>query len=945
MKKFSFYFLLLFSCFINAQLIVDNTTQTPAQLVQNVLVGSGVTPLNIKFNRSVAFANSLSDQVAEFSNGSTTNLGIDAGVLLATGNAQVAIGPNNLPNKAQITTTPTTTDADLTLLTGQVAVNVAVLEFDFVATGLSLNFDFVFASEEYPEWIIGVNDAFGFFLSGPGITGPYLGGVGKNIALIPTTVTGSSNVTIGNVNAISNPLYFVNNGAGTTPLLNPTIQYDGFTVPLRATSNLTCGGTYHIKLAVGNVIDNAWDTAVFVKNFTIPPLVLLDNTGLASNPNVCFGEPVTINSGLTVGTNVFVWRKNSVIIPGESGATLPVTTSGTYELTVTTALGCVIAKDDILIGFEPPLPVNNPVPIIKCTLAAPPYVFNINQNLFILNGQAASDFDISYYDSSYLNALANNLIGLIPNANLGAYSIPTNTSTIWVRIKKNTGTQCVIVKSFTLNANPIPLAPIVISPISYCKNEIVTPLSAPGSNLLWYTASSGGIGNATAPTPNTSATGFTDYYVSQTTASCEGPRSLIKVNVIANPTSPAGTMVQPTCTSPTGSITISSPVGVIFEYSKDAGVSYQSSTVFTGLAANATYTIQVRNTTTGCFSSGTGFVISPATVFAPTPTVFGNNICEGETINLSTPTVLGATYSWTGPNGFSSTDQNPIILNATSEMSGTYNLISTLVIGCPSLPGQVSVTVNNLPTPELEQNGYVCVDSLTNAVLQSFNLDSGLTNAGYTFEWFEIIGNVPNPILGEIQSTIEISTAGVFGVIATNKITGCKSELVSANVGVSSPPVTMDIVTSQYFDNTDSITITVLPIGNYEYKIDDGAYQNSNLFNSVSEGNHTIEVRDINGCGSIYKSTSIVDFPKFFTPNGDGYNDSWNISSLSGKGISKIYIFDRYGKFIKEISPLDNGWDGTINQVNLPASDYWFSVYYEENNISKVFKSHFALKR
>ena len=523
-------------------------------------------------------------------------------------------------------------------------------------------------------------------------------------------------------------------------------------------------------------------------------------------------------------------------------------------------------------------------------------------------------------------------------------------NTIYSITVKNTASGCVSTTATLVTVNAIPSNPTTPTATTTVQPTCSLPtgtivVTAPLGATLEY--SKDGIGYQSSTTFTTLAANASyTITVRDSSTGCVSTGTVVAVNAIpTNPTAPAGTMVQPTCTSPTGSITISSPVGVIFEYSKDAGVSYQSSTIFTGLAANATYTIQVRNTTTGCFSSGTGFVISPATVFAPTPTVFGNNICEGETINLSTPTVLGATYSWTGPNGFSSTDQNPIILNATSEMSGTYNLISTLVIGCPSLPGQVSVTVNNLPTPELEQNGYVCVDSLTNAVLQSFNLDSGLTNAGYTFEWFEIIGNVPNPILGEIQSTIEISTAGVFGVIATNKITGCKSELVSANVGVSSPPVTMDIVTSQYFDNTDSITITVLPIGNYEYKIDDGAYQNSNLFNSVSEGNHTIEVRDINGCGSIYKSTSIVDFPKFFTPNGDGYNDSWNISSLSGKGISKIYIFDRYGKFIKEISPLDNGWDGTINQVNLPASDYWFSVYYEENNISKVFKSHFALKR
>ncbi|NJM78616.1 MAG: T9SS type B sorting domain-containing protein [Flavobacterium sp.] len=93
------------------------------------------------------------------------------------------------------------------------------------------------------------------------------------------------------------------------------------------------------------------------------------------------------------------------------------------------------------------------------------------------------------------------------------------------------------------------------------------------------------------------------------------------------------------------------------------------------------------------------------------------------------------------------------------------------------------------------------------------------------------------------------------------------------------------------------------------------------------------------------KEIEVIDYPKFFTPNGDGFNDTWNIFGLSSIPNTKIFIFDRYGKLIKQISPAGLGWDGSFNGEQLPSTDYWFTVEYEENQQAKVFKAHFALKR
>ena len=99
------------------------------------------------------------------------------------------------------------------------------------------------------------------------------------------------------------------------------------------------------------------------------------------------------------------------------------------------------------------------------------------------------------------------------------------------------------------------------------------------------------------------------------------------------------------------------------------------------------------------------------------------------------------------------------------------------------------------------------------------------------------------------------------------------------------------------------------------------------------------------GCGELSTTIRIIDYPKFFTPNNDGYNDYWNIPDLVDQETSKIEIFDRYGKLLKEISPKGQGWDGTLNGQPLPSTDYWFKVFFEEDGIPKEFKAHFSLKR
>lgn len=252
--------------------IVLNGALTPQQAVENILLGPGITATNITFNGQPG--NIVDEQIGGF-NGVNCNVGMPAGVILATGSIFNALGPNDIGSSSLGGGNYGFGDPDLlaaSLLSNPNTTSIndaAILEFDFIPTGDSLQFDFVFASDEYLEYVTqpgqtgGVNDVFGFFISGPGINGPYSGN-SANIALIP----GSTDpVTINTVNDLANTAFYVDNGDGYTAPFNSSpfyVQYDGFTVPITARASVICGETYHIKIAVGDANDAVWDSAVFL---------------------------------------------------------------------------------------------------------------------------------------------------------------------------------------------------------------------------------------------------------------------------------------------------------------------------------------------------------------------------------------------------------------------------------------------------------------------------------------------------------------------------------------------------------------------------------------------------------------------------------------------------------------------------------------------------------
>jgi gliding motility-associated-like protein len=196
------------------------------------------------------------------------------------------------------------------------------------------------------------------------------------------------------------------------------------------------------------------------------------------------------------------------------------------------------------------------------------------------------------------------------------------------------------------------------------------------------------------------------------------------------------------------------------------------------------------------------------------------------------------------------------------------------------------------------------------------------------------------------SSSIKIDKGGLYKVTATNNSTGC-SLTKELHVPASSAPKTPIInLESILFADNNIVKITVSGIGIYEYKMDHGDYQNSPIFQNVILGSHIFFIRDIYGCGEISIEKTIINYPRFFTPDNFEYNSRWNIIGSIELKNPIIKIFNRYGKLLKTLDQNSIGWDGMYNGRKMPSNSYWFILYYEDrNNLKKIFKGYFSLIR
>jgi large repetitive protein len=542
-------------------------------------------------------------------------------------------------------------------------------------------------------------------------------------------------------------------------------------------------GTYTITLTVNSPCGNTTSQQT-VKVKQKPTVVLpaipdaCDIVNYTPQPTItsCGESPLT-----------YAWLFDGVPAGNANNAnpgTIAFTTSGvhTVSLAVTNECGTTTVTRQFTISSSANLSV--PAPVAFC------------------NGENTGTLNITSTTPGASITWTNNnpAIGL-PASGTGSINsfVATNTGTT-PRIATITVTalsnSCSAQSSFTITVNPTPQAPGV-SVVNYCQGDAAIPLNATadaGHTLNWFTTASGGTGSATPPTPSTGSVGAVNYYVSQTnnTTNCESSRAMITVNVYAVPVISGSSFTAPqNCATTTGSITLNgltASTNYTVQYtfngtpltrtvmSNSAGF-----VILTNLGAG-TYD-NIRVTSNGCTSNSVG----PFTLTDPnppaTPTTSSNApFCEGGSLNMNANSATpGVSYTWTGPNGFTSTLQNPVINPVSATASGTYNVIATLN-NCQSAPAPLSVLIYPRPAaPSVSSAITICED-------ESINLSSGTSFPGaVTYSWTGPNGftsTVPNPSIGNAT----LAMGGAYSVTITSITGSCTSPAATVPVTVNPVP-------------------------------------------------------------------------------------------------------------------------------------------------------------
>lgn len=235
--------------------------------------------------------------------------------------------------------------------------------------------------------------------------------------------------------------------------------------------------------------------------------------------------------------------------------------------------------------------------------------------------------------------------------------------------------------------------------------------------------------------------------------------------------------------------------------------------------------------------------------------------------------------------------------------------------------------VNPLPNPDLQEIYVICPDS-PDLVLDAGSFES--------YQWEDVDGNV----IGN-QQTLDVNQLGTYSLTVTETQNGLScSNTVLFEVVSSGAPERFEVTTDGFSDRI-TMTVEAVGTGDFEYSIDGWNYQSSNQF-EIFPGEYTVYVRDPLGCRTISEEVIAIGYQKFFTPNGDGVNEHWNIIGGEIYPDGQLFLYDRYGKLLIQLSPKGLGWDGTVLGSPMPSTDYWFKYVYDNG---RVFTGHFSLRR
>jgi gliding motility-associated-like protein len=549
-----------------------------------------------------------------------------------------------------------------------------------------------------------------------------------------------------------------------------------------------------------------------------------------------------------------------------------------------------------------------------------------------------------------------------------------NTTTTTYTFTPNVG-QCATVETMVIVVNPI-ITPTFTQVAPICNGESLAPLP---------TTSINGVTGSWSPTLNNTTT--TTYTFTPSSGLCALPQTMtIAVNPM--PTISLNSLTGCSTTGDgyyafnlfaeipaiLGSSQNSSNYSVIFYEDPATTILISANPYTNSIAYNQTIYVVISNNNTSCSNTFSFNLIveDAATANMPNPVIecdydgtndgfypFDLTSLNPEVLNGQDPNTYQVSYYWNAldaQDGFNPIADPSAFINTTAYNQTIYIRVTNVNIpdvcfATTSFDYTVSPILKPVIT-SVDGLNTICVDFETGILQNQITLVSDLQNPNYIYTWY--LNNVE--IVGANQGSYVINSnaPGLYTLSITenSSVANCTSEISEPfEVIQSGQAVFVSVTQSGTFDPNPSIIVTVDGYGEYWYQLDDGPIlNNGGVFTNVSGGLHTVYVYDRKtenpSCGFItIEDIQIIDYPKFVTPNDDGYNDTWNIFDLKNQPNAQINIFDRYGKTLASIKPSGPGWDGTYNGNMLPATDYWFVLSYEESGQQKQFRAHFALKR
>ncbi|MEZ4838068.1 T9SS type B sorting domain-containing protein [Flavobacterium sp.] len=630
----------------------------------------------------------------------------------------------------------------------------------------------------------------------------------------------------------------------------------------------------------------------------------LSSTNATSNTPTCIGSNLELNA--TGGTN-YLWNGPNGFTSTEQN---PIITnvnsshSGQYSCEITGTGDCdnTITIDVIVGDTLAPIPNLSNLPVI-----------NGDCNTVITNIPTAND----------------NCSGTIIATTTSSldFSNPGNYSVIW---NYNDGNGNVSTQTQNIVINQVSL-PTGTSQQTFCiqENATLNDILINGQNITWYDSQLNG--NILAN--NTPLQNATNYYASQTINGCESDR--IEIAVVINNTAPVtGSTNQNFCSTENATLQSIIVNGTdILWYGSNTSTTPLPD--FTLLIDNTTY--YATQTLNGCEST-TRLAVTINLINTLNANDYSQSICDDlnddvEIIDLtsynseliaSNGNVFQYYNSLNGAENQISSDE---IANTTNFELVTGNKIIYVRIDSPNTCFQIvelDLTLYSKPIIEINEIMPIC------------DGDEITINAGNGFDSYTWSS-------GENTSSIIVSQPGNYHVTVTETHgTLICSSTKNFTVVLSNPATITNIETKDWTISENIIQIATTGLGDYEYSLDNVNFQDSNIFTNLPSGEYIVYVRDKNDCGTVDQEVYLLMYPLFFTPNGDGYNDKWKIKFSEVEPNLSIKIFDRHGKFIKQLSANSEGWDGTFVGSHLPSSDYWFVVIRENG---KEYRGHFSLKR